>query len=236
MEMTFPSNEPGSSIMPGKVNPTQAEAMLMDIINNRVLMAGDFWELRDLQPEGRGTVRLYSEVLALEWATGQWPAPGMQSTPNQFSLHGLVRNGQSSRPEPWRLRLTPAGEARHAAAIAALDAYRDAAAARSARLPSADRARSEGLFRSAFTLWQAGNFHAAYLGFSQGLEIDPANGIAHFYAAQSVDSMFDRADANSRNFPRQAATVHLWRLHMTSAARFARGTREGMEAEAAART
>lgn len=29
MEITFPSNEPGSSIMPGKVNPTQAEAMLM---------------------------------------------------------------------------------------------------------------------------------------------------------------------------------------------------------------
>jgi fumarate hydratase class II len=29
MEMTFPANEPGSSIMPGKVNPTQAEAMLM---------------------------------------------------------------------------------------------------------------------------------------------------------------------------------------------------------------
>jgi fumarate hydratase class II len=29
MEMIFPSNEPGSSIMPGKVNPTQAEAMMM---------------------------------------------------------------------------------------------------------------------------------------------------------------------------------------------------------------
>lgn len=29
MELVFPSNEPGSSIMPGKVNPTQAEAMLM---------------------------------------------------------------------------------------------------------------------------------------------------------------------------------------------------------------
>lgn len=29
MEFTFPANEPGSSIMPGKVNPTQAEAMLM---------------------------------------------------------------------------------------------------------------------------------------------------------------------------------------------------------------
>ena len=29
MELNFPSNEPGSSIMPGKVNPSQAEAMLM---------------------------------------------------------------------------------------------------------------------------------------------------------------------------------------------------------------
>ena len=29
MEMIFPANEPGSSIMPGKINPTQAEAMLM---------------------------------------------------------------------------------------------------------------------------------------------------------------------------------------------------------------
>src|SRR6204780_1651298 len=28
-ELTFPANEPGSSIMPGKINPTQAEAMLM---------------------------------------------------------------------------------------------------------------------------------------------------------------------------------------------------------------
>ena len=28
-EITIPANEPGSSIMPGKVNPTQAEAMTM---------------------------------------------------------------------------------------------------------------------------------------------------------------------------------------------------------------
>ncbi len=28
-ELVLPSNEPGSSIMPGKVNPTQAEAMVM---------------------------------------------------------------------------------------------------------------------------------------------------------------------------------------------------------------
>ena len=38
MELVFPSNEPGSSIMPGKVNPTQAEAMMMVCIQ---IMASD---------------------------------------------------------------------------------------------------------------------------------------------------------------------------------------------------
>src|SRR5664279_2726690 len=37
-ELLLPSNEPGSSIMPGKVNPTQAEAMLMVAIQ---VMASD---------------------------------------------------------------------------------------------------------------------------------------------------------------------------------------------------
>ena len=44
-ELILPSNEPGSSIMPGKVNPTQAEAMLMVAIqvigdDSAVAMAG----------------------------------------------------------------------------------------------------------------------------------------------------------------------------------------------------
>lgn len=38
MELILPANEPGSSIMPGKVNPTQAEAMLMVCIE---IMASD---------------------------------------------------------------------------------------------------------------------------------------------------------------------------------------------------
>jgi fumarate hydratase class II len=38
MELSLPANEPGSSIMPGKVNPTQAEAMLMVCIQ---IMASD---------------------------------------------------------------------------------------------------------------------------------------------------------------------------------------------------
>jgi fumarate hydratase, class II len=41
-ELILPANEPGSSIMPGKVNPTQAEAMLMvaiQVIASDVAMA-----------------------------------------------------------------------------------------------------------------------------------------------------------------------------------------------------
>jgi fumarate hydratase, class II len=41
-ELIFPSNEPGSSIMPGKVNPTQAEAMLMvaiEVIGSDVVVS-----------------------------------------------------------------------------------------------------------------------------------------------------------------------------------------------------
>ena len=40
MELILPANEPGSSIMPGKVNPSQAEAMLMvciDVMSRRML-------------------------------------------------------------------------------------------------------------------------------------------------------------------------------------------------------
>jgi fumarate hydratase, class II len=41
-ELIFPANEPGSSIMPGKVNPTQAEAMLMvaiEVIGSDVIVS-----------------------------------------------------------------------------------------------------------------------------------------------------------------------------------------------------
>ena len=38
-ELSLPENEPGSSIMPGKVNPTQCEAMIMccaQVVGNHV--------------------------------------------------------------------------------------------------------------------------------------------------------------------------------------------------------
>lgn len=56
-EITIPDNEPGSSIMPGKVNPTQCEAMLMvatQVLGNDVVVAmagtqGNF-ELNVMKP------------------------------------------------------------------------------------------------------------------------------------------------------------------------------------------
>ncbi|APR84369.1 Fumarate hydratase class II [Minicystis rosea] len=56
-EIVIPSNEPGSSIMPGKVNPTQSEAMLMlvaQVMGNDVAVsiggAGGNFELNVMKP------------------------------------------------------------------------------------------------------------------------------------------------------------------------------------------
>jgi fumarate hydratase class II len=56
-EITIPENEPGSSIMPGKVNPTQAEALTMaacQVLGNDVAVnmggAGGFLELNVFKP------------------------------------------------------------------------------------------------------------------------------------------------------------------------------------------
>jgi fumarate hydratase class II len=56
-ELVLPSNEPGSSIMPGKVNPTQEEAMVMVCIqvigeDNAVAIAGSQgnFELNAMRP------------------------------------------------------------------------------------------------------------------------------------------------------------------------------------------
>src|SRR5262249_23603037 len=56
-ELNLPSNEPGSSIMPGKVNPTQEEAMVMVCIqvigeDNAVAFAGSQgnFELNTMRP------------------------------------------------------------------------------------------------------------------------------------------------------------------------------------------
>ena len=56
-ELILPANEPGSSIMPGKVNPTQCEALTMvaaQVIGNDVAIAfggaGGYLELNVYKP------------------------------------------------------------------------------------------------------------------------------------------------------------------------------------------
>merc|ERR1712050_291587 len=56
-ELILPSNEPGSSIMPGKVNPTQSEAMTMvaaQVMGNHVALtiagSGGHMELNAYKP------------------------------------------------------------------------------------------------------------------------------------------------------------------------------------------
>ena len=56
-EIILPSNEPGSSIMPGKVNPTQSEAVTMVCVkvignHNGITMAGSHghFELNVFKP------------------------------------------------------------------------------------------------------------------------------------------------------------------------------------------
>ena len=56
-ELSIPENEPGSSIMPGKVNPTQAEALAMiavQVMGNNVAVgfggAGGYLEMNIYKP------------------------------------------------------------------------------------------------------------------------------------------------------------------------------------------
>jgi fumarate hydratase class II len=87
-EITIPENEPGSSIMPGKVNPTQAEAMIMlsyQVIANDLAItmggaSGNF-ELNVTKP-----LIAYSHLQSLRLL-----ADGMRSF-NQHCIKGLVAN------------------------------------------------------------------------------------------------------------------------------------------------
>ena len=74
-EIALPENEPGSSIMPGKVNPTQSEAMMMvcmqvfghDVTVNIAGASGNF-ELNVCRPvmahNALSSVRLLAEAIA----------------------------------------------------------------------------------------------------------------------------------------------------------------------------
>lgn len=90
--------------------------------------------------------------------------------------------------------------------------------ARSQRLTAAQRAQAQALFNSAYALWQNGEFTAAEAGFRQGLDIDPANGVANFYLGDIVQR---------RNAYDEAA------IYMAAAVAFAPTSAEGLRAQVA---
>ncbi len=70
-EISIPANEPGSSIMPGKINPTQAEALLMicaQVAGNDAAItiagAGGNFELNTMKPLLAYNILLSIEILA----------------------------------------------------------------------------------------------------------------------------------------------------------------------------
>jgi len=92
------------------------------------------------------------------------------------------------------------------------------AQAKSAALQPKDREAVKALFSSAFQLWKSGNFKAARLGFEDGLARDPANGMAHFYLAETLVRLNDRRAA---------------RAHYEMAAALVPTTQEGLKARTA---
>ncbi|HEY5411556.1 MAG TPA: formylglycine-generating enzyme family protein, partial [Caulobacteraceae bacterium] len=92
--------------------------------------------------------------------------------------------------------------------------------ARSRALRPDQKAQAAQLFFSAFTLWQSGDFASAKEGFTQGLAIDPANGMANYYMGDIRTRDGAKADAA---------------LYMDRAKTLAPGTPEALKATAALR-
>ena len=88
-ELIFPANEPGSSIMPGKVNSTQAEAMLMVAIqiiasDVAVTMGGNEgnFELNAFRPKLNGPfIPLAVGAYIMAWGTMGGPYDGASMNP-----------------------------------------------------------------------------------------------------------------------------------------------------------
>ena len=88
MEITFPSNEPGSSIMPGKVNPTQAEAMLMVCIQ---VMSSDV-AVQMGGSEGNFELNAFRPILINNYLHSALILADMSDHFREFMVEGAVLN------------------------------------------------------------------------------------------------------------------------------------------------
>jgi hypothetical protein len=101
-ELIFPANEPGSSIMPGKVNPTQAEAMLMVAIqviasDVAVTMGGT---------EGNFELNAFRPVLISNYLHSALIMADMCDHFRQFMVEGTRLNQATLKEAPGELCTT----------------------------------------------------------------------------------------------------------------------------------
>lgn len=82
-------------------------------------------------------------------------------------------------------------------ARAAAKSQIDTAIAKSATMTPEGRQKAGALFSQAFELFKSGEFEAAARRFTQGLEIDPANAVAHFYLAETYTRQKNNALAHT---------------------------------------
>jgi fumarate hydratase class II len=88
MELILPSNEPGSSIMPGKVNPTQAEAMMMVCIE---IMASDV-AVQMAGAEGNFELNAFRPIVIRDFLHSARIMAGMCDRFRQHMIEGTVLN------------------------------------------------------------------------------------------------------------------------------------------------
>lgn len=84
-----------------------------------------------------------------------------------------------------------------AEARALAKATQETALAKSGALTADDRQKAGALFSQGFELFKAGEFKAAELAFKDGLDIDPANGAAHYYLAETYVRLKNEALAHT---------------------------------------
>lgn len=89
-ELTLPANEPGSSIMPGKVNPTQCEALTMVCVQ----VIGNDTALTLAGMQGHFELNVFKPVMIYNFLHSVTLLSDACNSFNQHLLHGLTPNIQ----------------------------------------------------------------------------------------------------------------------------------------------
>ena len=91
-ELALPENEPGSSIMPGKVNPTQCEALTMVCVQ----VMGNDAAIAFAGSQGNFELNVFKPVMIFNFLNSRacWPMPAVVTV---HCVEGLGANRERTR-------------------------------------------------------------------------------------------------------------------------------------------